>query len=413
MITLKTYHLLLKLADPFINRYLAKRVSKGKEDKYRLNERLGKSDIDANPRPDGKLIWLHGASVGEVISLIPIIKHLQKHKANILLTSGTRSSAKIAADKLPNILHQYIPVDKQEYVADFINHWRPDYGIWCESDLWPNIITTAHKSGCKLLLVNARMSNKSAKKWRFASKLIKQLLGCFSKIITQSDADTTTFKKLGANNVHTGTNLKYLADKLSYNDDALKTLQQQIGTRPIWLAASTHKGEEQIALNIHKRLQAKSPNLLTIILPRHPNRLKEITNLMDIEHATRSKAEVITANTQIYIADTLGEAGLFYKLCSNVFLGGSLAKIGGHNPIEPAQFNCNIIYGPHMFNFKQISAEFLANNLATQIADEDELYNQLLNNFADSSKQKNTAKFITKKQADNSVFKIVDEFIST
>ena len=269
---LSLYRGLTTVAAPLIDRYLKKRLAKGKEHPTRFPERLGQASI---ARPDGKLVWLHGASVGESVSLLPLIDRIQKTYPDftVLLTTGTVTSAALMEKRLPqNVLHQFIPVDRLPFVRGFLNHWKPDLAIWSESELWPNLICEINTRNIPMALINARMSANSEKNWNRFSGLIKTLLSAFDICLTQTEADETRYKKFGARHVESIGNLKYASDALPANMDELEKLQAQIGQRPMWLAASTHPGEEILCARLHQRLKQQFPDLLSIIAPRHPER---------------------------------------------------------------------------------------------------------------------------------------------
>jgi 3-deoxy-D-manno-octulosonic-acid transferase len=356
---LKLYQVITHVASPLINGYLKKRMKKGKEDPLRFHERLGKAKL---PRPDGVVIWIHGASVGEAISVLPLIERLvQANKeAHFLFTTGTVTSAKLLADRLPaRTIHQYVPVDTLPAVDSFLAHWQPNLALWVESELWPNLVTQTAKQ-CKMLLVNGRMSERSYKKWLKHKSLCRKLLGCFELVLPWSRDDAKRFEVLGAKSVNYLGNIKYDAPPLPDDAEKRHYMEVMIGQRPVWLAASTHHGEEEIIAAAHKKLKEKYPELLTIIAPRHPKRAAEI--IRDISHlglyiALRSVNDEIIGRTDIYIADTLGELGMFFNLAPIVFIGNSLVGNGGHNPLEPARSNCAILYGQHMENFTEITAE--------------------------------------------------------
>lgn len=365
------YRLLSGALSPAFPFWLSARAKRGKEDPARLPERLGNP---SRPRPEGALIWIHAASVGEALAVLPLITRL--HGQNILLTTGTVTSAELARVRLPEgVIHQFAPLDTPTAAKRFIVHWRPATAIFVESELWPNLILEASRAGTTLILANGRMSEPSFRKWRAFPATAKALLGTFSAIYAQSEAEATRFRALGAPAESLG-NLKHDAPMLPCDEAALAALKTSIAARPVWLAASTHAGEEEIAAGAHRMLAARWPNLLTLIVPRHPSRGAEIAAALGAKR--RSAGDAITPDTSIYIADTLGELGLFYRAAPLVFIGGSLVPHGGQNPLEPARLGCALACGPHMFNFSEIAsglenAKALAHvndveSLATQIA---------------------------------------------
>ena len=346
---LAAWRLLAGLATPLAPLLLRQRAARGKEDRARLNERLGIASI---PRPDGKLVWVHGASVGESLSALPLIEKLLADGAKVLVTSGTVTSATIMKQRLPKgALHQFVPLDTPRAVARFLDHWRPDAGLFVESDLWPNLIQGAKKRGVRLALVNARISARSAERWRFARKSVAALLAAFDVVLAQDEDFATRLRALGAPHVQVSGSLKADAPPLMANDAALKDLRLAIGDRPVLLAAQTHPGEDETILPAHDLLRARFPTLLTIIVPRHIERAPDIAMLCGARaNIRRSSGETITAETAIYIADTLGEMGLFYRLAPFCFIGATLVPLGGHNPLEPAALQCAVLAGPHTAN---------------------------------------------------------------
>ena len=346
---LAAWRLLARLAAPFAPLLLRQRAARGKEDRTRLNERLG---IAAVARPDGKLVWVHGASVGESLSALPLIEELLADGTKVLVTSGTVTSATIMKQRLPKgALHQYVPLDMPGAVAHFLDYWRPDAGLFMESDLWPNLILGARARGVRLALVNARISARSAERWRLARKSVAALLGAFDVVLAQDEDVAARFRNLGARGVEVAGSLKADAPPLAANDAALAALRQTIGKRPVLLAAQTHPGEDETILPAHDLLRARFPDLLTILVPRHIERGGDLEMLCGARASKRrSTGAAITAQTDIYIADTLGEMGLFYQLAPFCFVGGTLVPLGGHNPLEPAALHCAVLAGPHTAN---------------------------------------------------------------
>lgn len=315
------------------------------------------------PRPNTKLVWIHAASVGEAASVLPVVEEMLNGNAwlQIMVTTGTVTSAMLMEQRLPHrAFHQYVPIDKQEYVEEFIDYWQPDMAIWVESEFWPNLIHTTREWGCPMVLLNARISEESFEKWSKYKNFFRDILDCFDLILPQSREDANKLKALGARKVRYLGNLKYGANALPYDEAELDRLQKMIGKRMVWVAASTHPGEEEQIIKAHLKIKEKSYGVLTVIVPRHPSRGSQIrANMPDwINTSLRSNNEKILDDTDIYIADTLGELGLFYRLSPIVFVGGSLVPHGGHNPIEPAHFECAIVSGPYMDNFSEIMTEF-------------------------------------------------------
>ncbi len=379
----RTYKTLTNLAEPLLKRHINKRLKQGKEDANRLNERFGQPQ---KARPDGKLIWFHAASVGEAVTLLALIKKIsdEHDSINLMLTTGTVTSANMIAKKLPkNAFHQYIPVDVSKWTESFLNYWKPDLVIWSESDFWPNILDGVNKRNIPTVLVNAIVSEEAFKTWNiFAKGFAKKMLSVFDLCLAQDDAETERLIKLGAKNTKTFTNLKYAADILPYDEKTLEDLKTSIGDRPYILWASTHKGEEEIACEVHVNLAKEIPNLLTIILPRHPARKDEIVEILNksgLAFNCRSDDAMPQKENDIYLADTLGETGLFYGLKPIFINGGTFVPIGGHNIIEPAMFSCPIFYGPYMSTCITIHNDFAAQNASTQVSNQTELQDELLN----------------------------------
>ena len=342
---LMAWRLATRLLTPVAPLLLRQRAARGKEDWTRLNERLG---IAGLPRPSGRLVWLHGASVGESLSALPLIEKLKQH-ATVLVTSGTVTSAAMMSQRLPaGALHQYVPLDTPGAVARFLDHWKPDAGLFIESDLWPNLILAARAQGIKLALVNARISAASAERWMWARRSVRILLSAFDMVLAQDEEIALRFRGLGARNVEVVGSLKADAPPLTVDEDALAAMRQAIDGRPVLLAAQTHPGEDETILPAHDQLRAQFPDLLTILIPRHTARGADLEMLCgDRACRRRSAGGRITSQTAIYIADTMGEMGLFYRLAPFCFLGGTLVPLGGHNPLEPAILKCAVLAGPH------------------------------------------------------------------
>lgn len=354
-LSLKTYTFFTNLARsaaPYILSYRAKR---GKEDLSRQNERLGQP---RRPRPKGDVLWFHAASVGETNAALPVITELNARHPNLhfLLTTGTTTSAKLAEKRLPdNATHQYIPFDAPSYVTNFLEHWKPKLAFFMESEIWPNFIMQTKKAGIPLFLLNARMSQKSFRKWRKNSKIANFLFGSFSLILTQNRKLTNNFRFLGGRNVITAGNLKIDAPALPVSQTNLDALQTATSKRTLFFAASTHHPEEGLILKAHTILKDDFPDLLTIIAPRHPNRAQELVSLFEenkLHFRQRSRHELPTANTDIYLADTIGELGTFYALSPISFIGGSLVPHGGQNPIEAIRLGSSVLTGKHVANFQ-------------------------------------------------------------
>lgn len=339
--------------------YVRRRLKKGKEDPNRLNERFGKASI---PRPKGSIIWFHGASVGEAVSLLPLLQRIRTQFPHItpLLTTGTVAAATVIAKVLPEgCLHQYNPLDVPAWIERFLNHWQPEAAIFVESEFWPNLILTCHTRKIPLYLVNAHLSEKSYQSWRRFPSVIRHLLSCFEVCLAQSEIIAQRLKDLGApdTKVRVCGNLKFAATPLPYDTTEFTKIQAVIKGRPLWVAASTHSGEETLLGEVHYLLKENLSDVLTIIIPRHTHRAEEIAKELTakgLRVARRSAREVIQPSTDIYLVDTMGELGLFYRLSDIAFIGGTFAPIGGHNPIEAALLDCALIWGPYTHNQTEI-----------------------------------------------------------
>ena len=367
---LRAYRSLMRASGPLVDILLRRRSLQDKEDPRRLPERRG---IASLPRPDGMLIWFHCASVGESLSVLPLLKHMNEARPDLhfLVTTGTLTSARLMAERLPaNAFHQFLPFDHPSYCAAFFSHWRPELGVIVESELWPNLLLAAASAHVPLVLANARLSIGSFKGWRRARKTIQHLLDCFQRVFAQDEGSADRLRLLGAHDVRTLGNLKYDGVPLPVDPASLQELVSMIGTRPSWIAASTHEGEEAIAARAHEKLKPSMPGLLTIIVPRHPARGDQIAAMLredGLVVAQRSHHEPVGDETDIYLGDTLGEMGLFYSQSCIAFVGGSLVPVGGHNPLEPARLNNAVLFGPHMHNFETPASALLQAGAAYQV----------------------------------------------
>ena len=350
------YNTLVRTLYPIvIRRYIEKRKKMGKEDVKRFNERVGRP---TKPRPAGRLIWLHGASVGESISMLPLINRLLEiyPDAHVMVTTGTTTSAEVMAKRLPErAFHQYLPIDNPVFAARFIRHWQPTIALWFESEFWPGMLSTIKRRNIPLILINGRISNKSFKRWQQFDFVIKEILDCFTACLGQSEEDAYRLRALGAKDAMCLGNLKYAGLPIPVDEEKKKEIQDEIGERPVWLVSSTHSDEEAKIGRYLKELSAKHEGLLTIIAPRHPTRGVEIRDILQdkyqLKTALRLANEKIQPETEVYIADTIGEMGIWYELCPIVFIGGSLIPHGGQNFMEPSRCRDAVIVGPHMHNF--------------------------------------------------------------
>lgn len=376
MMALALYRGATAAAAPFIGPYLSARTRAGKEVEARLGERYG---IASAARPKGAVIWVHAASVGESLSVLPLLDKLseQWRGVTILVTTGTVTSAAILAERLPNgAIHQFVPLDRVAWVRRFLDHWRPDLALWVESEFWPNLLAETARGSIPALLLNARISPKSFKGWSRFPGVIGFLLNCFDLCMAQSDEEAERLKALGAERVCAPGNLKLAAPPLPHDAAELARLRTELGNRPIWVAASTHPGEDEVVGAAHDRLSRDIDGLLTVIVPRHAERGPSIAAaLADIglTVALRSRGDAVTRDADIYVADTMGELGLFYRLAEIAFIGGSLIPHGGQNMLEAARLDCAVLHGPHMENFSAITREFAEAGASRAVSDADTL----------------------------------------
>ena len=385
---LNLYRIIGVISYPLILVYLLIRRSKGKEDKKRFNERFG---LTNKCRPKGYLIWLHGASVGESLSLLPLIVKLRElyPEFNLLITTGTVASAYLMKERLPSgVIHQYIPVDQIVYVRRFLSHWRPSLALWAESDFWPNLITEIAYEKVPLILVQGRVSLRTHARWRVLPWFIKMILSKFSLCLAQTEVDRVRLSSLGASLVKSVGNLKLAASPLPFDQEQFSILKTKFGSRSIWLAASTHPSEEEKIWKVHREIATHFPNLLTIIVPRHSERgvliRKDLSRLKAVV-ALRSENEEVEERTQIYIADTIGELGLFYRLVDIVFMGKSFVDLGGQNLIEPAHLQNAILHGPYMWNFDYAVKGLREKDAIIRVENCCELVAELIKLFSDTS----------------------------
>jgi 3-deoxy-D-manno-octulosonic-acid transferase len=334
---------------------LDRRAARGKEDPARRNERLGHA---ARARPGGTLIWIHGASVGECLAVLPLVSRLlERPGRNVMITSGTVTSAKLMAERLPaRAFHQYVPVDAPDAVTRFLEHWRPDIALFVESELWPNLVLETRARNIPMALINARLSERSFRGWQRARGSAAALLAAFDVALAQDEATARRLSALGARNARVAGSLKADAPVLPVNATALEDFRKAVDGRAIFLAASTHAREDEQVLDAATMVRAARGDTLTVIVPRHPERgaqVEALARARGLSVARRSTGALPTRSTAVYVADTLGELGLFYRATPFAFLGGSLIGHGGQNPHEAAQLGVAIITGPHTDNFAE------------------------------------------------------------
>lgn len=371
MSALALYAGAMTLAAPGLRLMLARRLRRGKEIAERLPERRG---IDATPRPQGRLLWLHAASVGETVSILPVLAAFTA--AEVLITTGTVTSATLLARRLPEfglegrVRHRFVPLDVPGWAGRFLDHWRPDAAAFVESEIWPNLLRAAAARGIPLALVNARLSARSHARWRRVPGIARTLFGGFARVHAQAPGDAARLAGLGAPPAALVGNLKYAAPALAASDEELARLRGLLGWRPAWLAASTHPGEDAVVREVHRRLVPDFPGLLTILVPRHPERGAAIAAGNDMPTTRRGLGEDPPAGAGMWIGDTLGELGLYYRLAGLAFMGKTLGgEQGGQNPLEPARLGCAVAAGPAMQNFADIGAELRAAGALAEVAD--------------------------------------------
>jgi 3-deoxy-D-manno-octulosonic-acid transferase len=349
---LQVYRVGLRIGEPALAGLLAWRAQRGKEDPLRIPERRG---LPGRARPVGPLAWMHGASVGEALSLIGLVEGMIARGFSVLVTTGTRTAADLIGARLPvGAVHQYMPLDAPRWVARFLDHWQPNLAVIAESEIWPSMILALDAREIPLILVNGRMSERSFRGWERCPGTAKALLSRIAICLTQTQEDGARFAKLGAPRVSVAGNLKFDAPVPPADPQQLAYLGSMIARRPVWVAASTHPGEEAMVTYAHAMLKAQFPQLLTIIAPHHPARAPEVVesaSALGLRSARRSAGGRPHPSVDVYIADTIGELGLFYRLSPLVFLGGSLVPRGGQNPIEPVRLETAVLHGPHTGNF--------------------------------------------------------------
>ena len=363
-----------QLVAPLLPLYLRRRAACGREVAARLAERRGHNAM----RPDGPLLWLHGASVGESLSLLPLLEALGTLRPDLcfLVTTGTVTAAALLDRRLPDQLrarvqHRFVPLDVPAWVARFLDAWRPDAGVFVESELWPNLLGAARARGLPMALVNARLSPRSARAWSLAPGLAREALSAFRVVLAQTDDDAARLRRLGAppgEATRAPGNLKYAAAPLPADAAELARLRQVVGGRPVLLAASTHPGEEALVAAAHACLAPRLPGLLTVIVPRHPERGEALARELPRTPPRRALGQDPGPGDGLFLADTLGELGLFYRLAGVAAMGRSLLSPGGgQNPLEPARLGCPVLFGPHMGNFADVAARLLAAGAALAI----------------------------------------------
>ena len=382
------------------------RLIKKKEDPVRFKEKLC---FFSKKRNDGKLIWFHGASVGELQSIIPLLEKLENNKEikKILVTSNTLSSSKILKTlNLKKIIHQFFPIDTNYHTKKFLDYWNPYSVFFVDSEIWPNMYLNIKKRNIPIILLNGRITKKSFNRWKIFSQFSKKIFKNFNLCLSSSRLSKTYLKKLGAKNIKFCGNLKFSQsenEKIVIN----KNLKKFLNSRKIWCASSTHNTEEKFCAFVHKELKKKYKNLLTIIIPRHIERTQSIKNEMNklnLKTYTYASNQKINEKTDIYIVDAYGKTKTFYKFSKNVFLGGSLINHGGQNPLEAARYGCNILHGPKVENFTEIYEYLQKNKISKKIKNQKQMINfldKLFSKNTNSKKIQGKLNFVGKKILNN------------
>lgn len=412
------YRLLLVIFFPFIYIYLLFRKFVGKEDKLRFPERFGKAKLS---RPEGKLIWFNAVSLGEINSAWSIIKRIgEKGSYNILITTTSITSANSVKDKIAKletkskIIHQFVPVDFPLFISRFLKHWKPSILINVESEFWPNLFTITKKV-CPIIVLNGKMSKKSFKFWLKNKKLKEKLFDSIDICLAQSRSDYRRFLTLGVQNVQFLTNIKFFVDRVSVDENLYKELVEKTKNKEIWLVNCSHKGEEEIIIEAHKKLKDKHKDLMTILIIRHPNRIEDVKTILtnnNINYTTTTSNKPIDDSTEFYIYDKIGNLGTFFDLCKIVFMAGSLQKdIGGHSPAEAIKHNCCVITGPYIKNNYVLYKDLLNSNGCIVLNDNsaDTLYNQIDFLLSNTDKVKEISENSYRKSLKNS--NILNEII--
>ncbi len=375
---LSIYRFLTYASYPVIRLILYRRKVKGKEHLTRGRERMG---YYTKSRPENRLIWLHGASVGECLSMMPLVNYLVTLKnTSVMVTSGTVTSAALMEKRLPKgAFHQFIPVDFPTYTKRFIRHFHPDLAFFFESDFWPNLLMDTHKAKIPMILLNGRISDKSYKSWQRLPFFIRPLLKLFTFGFGQTEEDAKRMKNLGFKQTGCVGNIKFSAVPAPFDEKEVEKMKAQIGKRFTWIAASTHDDEEMQAVAVHQKLIEKFPDLLTIIVPRHPERCADLAEKMQqmglIVHRRSLNQDL---NADIFLGDTIGEMGMYYRLAPFAFVGGSLVEFGGQNMLEPMRIGDCTIIGPYASNFKEIVHRSKQQGALIEVKDKNELADKLI-----------------------------------
>ena len=370
---LQLYQGLTAYSAPLLRRLLARRLANGKETRDRVAEKRGETE---RPRPAGGLVWIHAVSVGETMSILPVIAQLlaRDRALHILLTTSTLTSARLVAERVQDarLIHQFAPIDHPKWVMQFLDHWRPDLGLIVESEFWPNLLLGAEARRIPLVLLNARLSQKSYLAWVRAPASIARLLSVFSLCLAQDRVTAERLHALNAPHVQSFGNLKFAGSPLPDQPELAEALTRTLGRRPRWLAASIHPGEDAFIADAHLALRERLPGLVTIVVPRHPERGSAIAETFTAKGLTtrrRAAGDLPITPCDIYVADTLGELGTYCRRAPVVLMGGSLIPHGGQNPLEPARLGCAVLAGPYTDNFAEIYRQLESADALTRVAD--------------------------------------------
>ena len=384
------YKILINLVFFFSPIIIIFRIFKGKEDTSRFKEKVG---IFSKKRNKGKLIWFHGASVGEIQSIIPLLERFEKNKEirQILVTSNTVSSSFIIKNlKFKKTIHQFFPIDCNFISKKFLNYWKPTKAFFIDSEIWPNTVNNLYKRNIPIFLLNGRITKKSFRRWKFFSYFAKSIFGKFHLCLSSNTETKKYLKKLGAKNIKFIGNLKFSQsenEKTNLNKDLINL----INSRKAWCASSTHYNEEELCGMAHIRLKKRFKNILTIIIPRHINRIDsikaELQNL-DLKIHLDEPKNKISPDTDIYLVNSYGKTKLFYKVCKNIFLGGSLIEHGGQNPLEATRYGCKVLHGPNVSNFREIYKFLNKKKLSKKISNQDQLINCVIKYFNSKNNSK-------------------------
>ena len=373
------YRILTNLILVFSPIIILVRLLKKKEHPTRFKEKFG---FYSKKKISGKLIWLHGASVGEILSIVPLVEKLENNKKikQILITSNTLSSSKILSNlKLKKTIHQFFPIDTDYHTQKFLNYWKPSIAIFVDSEIWPNMISNIKKKSISLMLMNARITQKSYKRWKIFPLIAKKNFQSFDICLSSSKKTSQYLRLLGVKKIKNIGNLKFTeSENIKNNLD--RDLKKFFLSKNIWCASSTHNKEELICANIHKKLKGKHKNLLTVIIPRHINRANEIINRikkLDLKIHLHNSKNRMEKDTDIYLVNSFGQTKSFFKICKTVFLGGSMIRHGGQNPLEAARFGCKILHGPHIWNFDEIYSLLKKNKVSRKITTSNQLTHEV------------------------------------